>query len=130
MTDTASVEMARLHLIEEISRATLTPELRSLARAAIELAEGQQQGLPPGPWSELKMILIDAALAFGKVAKASVPIVGGDYGVRLATCRGPWCHHKDGERIATDRRTAESLATLFTRVNGESYAAELIGKRR
>ena len=58
------------------------------------------------------------------------PSAGGGYGVRSTSGRGPWCHHKDGERISTDRRTAESLATLFTRVNGEPFGAERMKQSR
>jgi len=62
-------EVVRLRLIEAMTIGMTTSEVRALAAAAIEVYEGHRRNLPPGPWSEVKMRLIDAAIAFGKATE-------------------------------------------------------------
>lgn len=55
-------------LLDQIMIASTTPELRILARAAIEAYEAHRMNAPPGPWSEAKNRLLEAAYAFAKVS--------------------------------------------------------------
>ena len=67
--DRDKAELDRLRLVERVCRGLTSPEARSLACAAIEAYEGHQTNLPPGPWSDVKARLLEAAFAFGKMAK-------------------------------------------------------------
>ena len=76
--------------------------------------------------NEVCVGMVDTKLLADDIVAAmnALPSHHGLYGVRSTKPGSPWCRHHEGDRIETDRRSAQALATLFTRVNDEPYEAE------